>query len=63
MKEKLAVEWGNLYKRSFSVNEMECHGCKSGKKFFLSNACDITLCNINQEKKHAVVVLAFLVNE
>ena len=45
VKQELSLKWGKLYNRSFDIENMSCHGCKSGKKFFLSEQCDITTCN------------------
>lgn len=48
-KQELSLKWGKLYKRSFDIEDMNCYGCKSGKKFFLSEGCDITICNTVKE--------------
>lgn len=48
MKQELSIKWGQLYKRSFDITDMECYGCKSEKRFFLSDKCDISSCNISK---------------
>lgn len=48
MKKEILLKYEKLYNRSFEIKEMECYGCKSGMKFSLSNACNITPCNINR---------------
>ena len=48
MKQKISLKWGELYNRSFHIEDMKCYGCKSGKKFFLSNGCSITPCNTSK---------------
>lgn len=40
----LAEKWGANYKRAFSVEEMECLGCKSDNVFILCAKCDIKVC-------------------
>ncbi|MDF2988694.1 MAG: hypothetical protein K0R50_4204 [Eubacterium sp.] len=48
MKRELAEKWEKIYNRSFNIEDMKCFGCKSGKKFFLSDKCNITQCNNNK---------------
>lgn len=44
-KQVVSREWGELYDRTFSVDEMICYGCKSDIRFFLCSKCDIESCN------------------
>lgn len=48
LKKEISLRWGKLYNRTFDIEDMQCYGCKSGKKIFLSKKCDITPCNINK---------------
>jgi len=45
LKEKVIKEWGELYKRTFSIDDIKCFGCKSGVLFGLCALCDIRPCN------------------
>lgn len=49
LKEQLANEWGELYKRHFSKEDMICYGCKSDTLFVLCSLCDIRTCNEKHE--------------
>jgi len=48
MKQEISLKWGKLYNRLIDIKDMECYGCKSSKKFCLSNECNITTCNISK---------------
>lgn len=48
MKKKIQSEYEELYHRPFDLEDIKCYGCKSDKKFFLSNKCNITPCNKNK---------------
>jgi hypothetical protein len=48
MKREILLQYEKLYNRSFDIRDMECYGCKSKKKFFLSNNCNITPCNMSK---------------
>ena len=48
-KQELAIKWGQLYNRSIDIRDMECCGCKTKKRFSLSDKCDIAYCNISRD--------------
>ena len=48
LKQELAGKWGEIYNCTFDIEEMKCYGCKSGRKFFLSDKCNITQCNTSK---------------
>ena len=50
LKQEIADEWSDLYKRSFNKEDMICYGCKSDTLFCLCSLCDIPGCN----KKHNI---------
>lgn len=45
LKHIIAKEWGRLYKRQFTIEEIYCEGCKSNKVFCMCVKCDIRDCN------------------
>ena len=49
LKEKMAKEWGALYKRAFKTEDISCEGCKSGIVFTLCARCDIKTCNESRD--------------
>ena len=48
IKQEIANEWSELYKKNFKKEDMICKGCKSDTLFSLCAKCDITICNTNQ---------------
>lgn len=46
LKQKVADDWGKLYNRSFTAEEMVCYGCKKDVRLSLCSKCDIEVCNI-----------------
>ena len=48
LKMELATKWGQMYKKTFKIEDMECLGCKSEKVFMLCKKCDIKSCNENK---------------
>ena len=48
LRKKTAIEWGEMYKRSFSDEDIVCYGCKSDKLFVLCAKCDFKDCSIEK---------------
>ena len=48
LKEDISIKWGKLYNKSFKIEEIECKGCRTEKKFFLCDRCNIPTCNMER---------------
>lgn len=59
LKQKVAKEWGLLYKRNFEPNDMICNGCKSDQQFGLCQKCDIKVCNSVKGNDHCKVCMEY----
>lgn len=48
LKHSVMQDWGKLYKREFTVEEIYCYGCRSEQLFILCSRCDIKPCNLKR---------------
>lgn len=55
LKQKIANDWGKLYNRNFTAEEMTCYGCKKEQRFSLCSKCDIERCNRAKGNQHCRV--------
>ncbi len=52
LRKEVAKEWGDLYKRTLNLSELNCLGCKSEIIYEACKKCDIKDCNLKRETEN-----------
>ncbi len=49
LKSELAIKWGEMYNKEFTLSDIHCEGCKSEHRFVMCSQCNIEVCNTTKD--------------